>query len=192
MTTQGPRAPLAATSSTADEVADALGDSWTSDRDLFADSPFLALKQMNSRAKGAKFEQLAAWYLDSQGYRVTRADSSNYDRRVDDERVEIKGSFLWSDGSMFRWQQIRLDQDYDHLIFLAVYPDRAEYYTCTHAEASAALRRRDAQGFLPHNQHGGKRVDSGTFYVEGLPEDISWFKPLGGGFPAPVATTLRP
>lgn len=164
-------------------VAAALGHSWERPNDPYADSPFAPLRACSSRTKGAKFEELAEWHLREHGHEVIRADASDYDRRVDGRRVEIKGSFLWSPGDMFRWQQIRLDQDYDLIVFLALYPDRVEYYACTKEEAALALRTPDASGKLVHNQHGGHDVDSGTFFIDGLPEEIEWFHPLDDFFP---------
>jgi len=185
MTTTSTRPPLLGSSTPAADVAAALGDRWVGGEDPYANSLFLPLKQKASRTKGTEFEKIAEWHLQSLGYQVTRAHSSDYDRLVDTQRVEIKGSFIWAECNTFRLQQIRLDQEYDYLIFLAVYPDRVEYYTCTHADATAALRVQDDRGRFIHNQHGGNSVDSGTFFIDDLPENIPWFKPLASGFPAP-------
>ena len=170
------------------DVAAVFGERWVSTDGCYADSPFLPLKRLPSRTKGAEFEYIAECFLIEQGYAVTKAGSSAFDRLIDDLRVEIKGSFLGDGSGQFRWQQIRLDQECDYYVFLAVWPDRVEYYACTHEAATAALRTRDAQGRLPHNQHGGSGVDSGTFFIDGLPADIPWFLPLATGFPPPVAS----
>ena len=36
----------------------------------------------------------------------------------------------------------------------------------------------DKNGRWIHNQHGGKKVNSGTFFIDGMPKDFSWFSSL--------------
>lgn len=170
----------------ADSVAAALGSQWSDNDGAYRDSPLLPLKQVSSRRKGAAMERITHRHLTEHGYTVKRSDSSQHDRRVDGYTVEIKGSFLWEDGT-FRWQQIRVDQNYDYLICVAFYPDRIEYYACTHAVAARELKTLDADGFYPHNQHGGKTVDSGTYFIQGLPRDFPWLRPIAKVLPKPVS-----
>ena len=167
----------------ADLLATTFGRNWQENHQLYENSPLLKLKILSSRAKGKEFERIVEWQLTQFGHKVERSGTSDFDRFVDEKRVEIKGSFLWGDGEFFRWQQIRLDQQYDHIIFVAAYPERIEYYTATHAEASEALRVQDEKGRYRHNQHGGNSVDSGVYFVDGLPEDIPWMHPLSRDFP---------
>ena len=69
------------------------------------------------------------------------------------------------DGTHFRWQQIRPDQDYDDVVFIAVYPDRVEFYEAEKATVREAVEIQDENGYWIHNQHGGKRVKSGTYFL---------------------------
>jgi hypothetical protein len=176
----------------AQTLADTFAGEWDDGDDVrYASSPFLSLKQLSSRKKGAAFERVFAHVMGDAGHDVTRAESSDYDRRVNGSRVEVKGSFLWQGGT-FRWQQIRLDQDYDYIAFLAFYPDRLEVYGCTHAVAAAHLQRCDDDGNWPHNQHGGKTVNSGTYFVDGVPADFGWMRPISVLFPVPPDDTGEP
>lgn len=167
------------------DVAAARSDEWSDNDATYSDSPFLPLKALSSRKKGAEFEKIFDTYMTRAGYEVKRADSSDFDRFVDGHRVEVKGSFLWA-GKQFRWQQIRTAQQYDYLVCLAFYPDRLELYSCSRTEAERHLTRKDAEGNCSHNQHGGKTGDSGTYFIDGLPADFPWLKTLSAGFPAPL------
>jgi len=172
----------------ADDLAGPLGAFWADEEVTYKNSPFLPLKQLSSRKKGAEFERIFEHHARAAGYVVTRADSSNYDRRADSHRVEVKGSFQWAGTGQFRWQQIRVDQEYDYVVFLAVYPDRVEFYACTHETAKRELQKQNAAGDWVHNQHGGKSTDSGTYFIDGRPADFPWLQPLSAVLPAPSST----
>jgi hypothetical protein len=85
---------------------------------------------------------------------------------------------LWGEGTHFRWQQIRTNQDYDLICFLAVYPDKVELLGATKDEVCYNLEVQDENGFWKFNQHGGKKVNSGTFAIDGFPEDFHWMRAL--------------
>lgn len=145
-------------------------------QDPYADSPFKALKSLSSKKKGKYFERLYSEYAASQGFKVEKPDNSDHDRKVDGRKKEIKGSFLWGDGTHFRWQQIRTTQDYDDVVFVAVYPDRVEFYEADKETVRNAVEVQDEKGNWVYNQHGGKRVNSGTFCLDGFPADFNWMK----------------
>lgn len=145
-------------------------------QDPYADSPFKALKSLSSKKKGKYFERLYSEYAASQGFKVEKPDNSDHDRKVDGRKKEIKGSFLWGDGTHFRWQQIRTTQDYDDVVFVAVYPDRVEFYEADKETVRNAVEVQDEKGNWVYNQHGGKRVNSGTFCLDGFPTDFNWMK----------------
>lgn len=146
----------------------------------YANSPFRVYKEMSSKKKGAYFERIVAEYLVKQGHKVTKAvKTSDYDRLIDGRiKLEIKGSMLWGAGTNFRWQQIRTNQDYDVVCFLAMYPDRIELYGATKQLVMRKLHVQDEAGNWIFNQHGGMKVNSGTFFMDGMPEDYPWLKPL--------------
>jgi hypothetical protein len=147
--------------------------------DIYLMSPFKIYKDMSSKKKGMYFEMLVEEFLQKKGYTVERASTSDYDRLVNGSvRVEIKGSLLWGTGSHFRWQQIRTQQDYDVICFVAIYPDRIEFLGATKKEVCYNVEVQDANGYWTFNQHGGKKVNSGTFAIDGFPADFSWMRPL--------------
>ena len=152
-------------------------------KDPYKDSAFKIFKQMSSKKKGKYFELIVEEYLRKNNYRVQKAVSTDHDRIVkcNDNTIkalEIKGSFLWGDGTHFRWQQIRTNQDYDVICFLAVFPDRIELYGSEKNVVRDNLEIQNDKGEWMYNQHGGKSVNSGTFFMDGMPEDFKWFKPL--------------
>jgi|APSaa5957512535_1039671.scaffolds.fasta_scaffold63857_4 hypothetical protein len=143
--------------------------------DIYKDSPFKIYKDLSSKKKGAEFEKLTQEYAEKGGLWVNPPLSSEHDRIIQSlDKTEIKGSLLWGTGTQFRWQQIRPNQDYDNMVFLAVYPDRIDFYWASKDVVSEAVEVQDERGYWPHNQHGGMKVNSGTFFVDGMPEDFPW------------------
>jgi hypothetical protein len=95
------------------------------------------------------------------------------------KKVEIKGSTMWGSSGKFRFSQIRTGQDYDAVVFLFVYPDRIEMHTADKDVVKENLEVQDENGFWIHNQHGGKTVNSGTFWFScSGPEDVPWLQPF--------------
>jgi hypothetical protein len=118
------------------------------------------------------------------GHTVLKPKSTEHDRIIklngsDEEiKIEIKGSFLWGTGTHFRYQQIRTHQDYDYIVFLAVYPENIKLYVASKEVAKNALEVQDENGKWIHNQHGGKDVNSGTFFIDCIPSEIDWIEDL--------------
>lgn len=142
---------------------------------LYRGSNFLPLKNMSSRSKGAQFEKIVAEYATGQGMKVELPkNSTDYDRLIDGRKVEIKGSFLWGeDGTQgFRWQQIRPSQDYDYIVFAAVYPKEIRLFASAKKDVIEFVTQQDDKGHFPYNQHGGRKVNSGTFFLHGYPENF--------------------
>ena len=150
-------------------------------RDPYANSKFRILKEMSSKRKGAVFEQIFEERMVKNCHTLLKNLNSDHDRRfeVDGKEVkfEIKGSMLWGeDGDAFRWQQIRTAQDYDVMVFMAIYPTNISFYWATKEEVKAFVEVQDEDGFWIYNQHGGKSVNSGTFFLHGHPEDFPLMK----------------
>lgn len=144
------------------------------DNDPYRGTAFYPLKSASSKKKGAYFEKIYQEYMESKGCVVEKPQNSDHDRIVDKRKKEIKGSFLWEGGSHFRWQQIRPSQDYDDMVFIAVYPDRIEFYEADKETVRAAVEVQNEKGEWIHNQHGGKKKNSGTFFLDGFPNDFPW------------------
>jgi hypothetical protein len=139
-------------------------------------SPLESFHSLSSKVKGMFFEKLVEEMAKSEGWRVSHGGSSDYDLLIGEQRIEIKGSFLWGEGTNFRWQQLRPAQDYDKVIFVAAYPDRIEFFEADKATVKKNVEVQDSRGHWPYNQHGGKKVNSGTFFLDGFPEDFPWMK----------------
>ena len=149
-------------------------------KDPYQNTVFKDLKNLSSKKKGKHFEALYQEYAERLGQTVKREENSDHDSITFITRTkskkEIKGSFLWGEGTHFRWQQIRPDQDYDDVVFLAVYPDRVEFYEANKETVRAAVEVQDEKGNWIYNQHGGKTVNSGAFFLDGFPQEFPWMK----------------
>ena len=149
------------------------------DIDPYSDSPFKVYKDMSSKRKGKYFELLFEEYCDNMGWKVQDPTNSDHDTRINGKKVEIKGSLLWgTDGTKFRWQQIRPAQDYEIIVFIAIYPNRIEFYAATKEEVAEYVQTPDKDGNFIHNQHGGKTKNSGTFFIDGFPKDFPFMHSL--------------
>lgn len=156
-------------------------DDAINDRDLdrYATSPFKVYRDMSSKRKGKFFEMIVQEYCENMGFTVLPPESSEHDRIIRKAKVEIKGSTLWEgQDELFRWQQIRPAHDYDRMVFLAMYPDRIDLFIAEKDEVNNFVQQQDEDGNFVHNQHGGKTVDSGTFFIQGKPSDFAFMKPL--------------
>ena len=148
-------------------------------KDPYSGSSLRSFKNLSSKRKGKFFEALCQEYYESLERKVTKPENSQHDRIIDGLKKEIKGSFLWGEGTHFRWQQIRVDDDYDQVIFMAAYPDRIELYEADKQTIKDMLSVQDADGNWPYNQHGGKTKNSGTFFIDGFPQDFDWMRKVG-------------
>lgn len=92
----------------------------TAGDDPWVDSPYKWLRELQSRTRGKAGEQIIASWLTTEGLTVARASSSNSDRCIELNEVEIKLSTQWESGE-FRFQQIR-NQNYRYVILLGVMP----------------------------------------------------------------------
>lgn len=111
-------------------------------------SPFAWIKSRPSRQVGAIGEALVAGFCALKGFDVTRSPNSDADRVINNLRVEIKFSTLWTNNHIYKFQQIR-DQDYDYCFCLGVSPfDAAAWFI-----PKSALDEPKPPELVP--QHGG-------------------------------------
>lgn len=154
----------------------------TVENDIYANSPFRVVRSLSSSKKGAFFEKLTKEFLSSLGFEIKTRDNSGHDLVSVFEgtrtQIEVKGSSLWEGGSQFRWGQIRPNQEYDVVCFVAMWPEKIEFLGATKKEVSEYVLEQDEKGNWIHNMHGGKTVNSGTFLIQGFPEQFSWMRPL--------------
>jgi len=149
------------------------------EKDPYEGTELFKIKQLSSRTKGAFFEHFTKEALKNKGFQIEKPKSSDHDFILSRTlKVEVKGSFLWNKVNTFRSQQIRSNQDYDLIIFLAAYPRKIVLYGAYKQEAMKFLQVQNSNGEWIHNQHGGKGKNSGTFFIDCLPENVSWMKEL--------------
>jgi hypothetical protein len=133
----------------------------------YLNSPFRSLKQMQSRAKGAKMEALTRLAFEGLGYSVLPAMDTDYDLLVDWVKYEVKGATLVRDRNIFSFLQIRPDQKYDHMVFSMFYPDRLNILRMSKSQIVENISR----GCFK-KQHLGKRGESGTYCYYGNYESL--------------------
>jgi len=149
----------------------------------YAESPMKLYQDLSSKAKGSAFEYLVTEVLSANGFTVEKPKkSTDYDRLINNKKVEIKGSLGWvTNGqiSHYRFQQLRSAQDYEIVLFLFITPDGIEIKGATKKVVMEKVAYQDEKGFWPHNQHGGKRVNSGTFCLDvSNASALDWMLPI--------------
>lgn len=146
--------------------------SWTNDieNDIWKGSKFEKLKKTPSpRARGAMAERLLKQILIKKGCKITKpkSKSSEYDLHVNGLRVEVKMSTLWnSNESSFKWQQIR-NQEYDLILFMAVYPNELKIWGATKETI-----RKEVFGKDELRQHAGKNGKQELYWIS---DQQPWF-----------------
>lgn len=139
--------------------------------DQYKGSPFEKLVMLHSRSKGAIFEDIVEEFMTANGHVVQHCSTSEYDRIIDGINVEIKGSTLWKDTNAFTWQQIREKEEWQAIIFLAVYYDRIEIYYDTRDHILSYPQ-------LQPQHNGGKGED--TLWLQAcMPNDFPTWQYLG-------------
>jgi len=146
---------------------------YTQPDDAWVGSPFAWIKTRPSRQVGAIGEKLVAGWLAARDFSVSRSKNSDADRIIEEKRVEVKFSTLWTNKPVYRFQQFR-DQEYDFVICLGVSPFDAHCWAIDKAEI---LHRWRVTGEIPSQHAGG--VETAWLSVEpGDPPD--WISAHGG------------
>lgn len=133
----------------------------------YVDSPFRYLKQLHAKQKGKRYEEITESVLKRIGYKVSKPESTDYDRIVDGEKVEIKGSTLNKGTDNFSFLQIRPNQDYDLMYFSMFYPNEFVIMAMTKEQIKENIDKK-----VFKNQHGGKKGNSGTYCYYGNRETL--------------------
>lgn len=137
--------------------------------------PFFSLKLLPAKAKGKRFEQIIHAVLENRGHKVSKSTSTEFDRMIDDNRVEIKGSTITKNtNDKFSFLQIRPNQDYQYLMFVSFWFDGTiKVHRIPKSEIDTFI---DNKVFK--KQHGGNAVESGTYCYNGnldIFEKYFWF-----------------
>tara|TARA_Y100000296_G_scaffold64456_1_gene75667 strand:- start:393 stop:788 length:396 start_codon:yes stop_codon:yes gene_type:complete len=123
---------------------------------------------MKPKQAGSRYEKIVESIFTKMDMNVDPPLNTDHDRIVDGEKIEIKGSMITKGtDDEFSFLQIRPKQEYDTVVFLAVYFQEMHLYEMSKADVKMKIK----EGvFKP--QHGGKKGDSGTFCYNGTMEAL--------------------
>jgi hypothetical protein len=138
--------------------------------DPWVGSPFEWILRVPSRSKGAIGEALVAGWAAAKGFDVTRSHSSDADRVINGQRIEIKLSTLWRNGG-FKFQQIR-DQDYDFALCIGISPFDAQAWLLP-----KPILRKYVIGHMGQHTGAGGSDTSWIGFQSGKP--FEWMAPYG-------------
>lgn len=138
--------------------------------------PFPQLKLLPPKAKGKRFEEIGEYILKSKGFTVEKSKSTDYDRLINGEKYEIKGSTITKGANnKFSFLQIRPNQEYDYLMLESFW----FYGKITFHK----IPKKNVDEFVKlgvfKKQHGGNKAKSGTYIYNGsldIFEDFKWFE----------------
>ena len=131
-------------------------------------SPYFMLKCMKAKQAGSRYEKIVENIYSNGGVSVEAPTSTDHDRIIDGELVEIKGSMITKGSDdKFSFLQIRPAQEYDKVVFLAIYFDSIELYEMTKKQVLKAI-----DNGIFKKQHGGKKANSGTYCYNGSMADL--------------------
>lgn len=152
----------------------ALQAEYESENELWQNSPFAWIKTKPSRQVGAIGEKLVAGWLAARGFNVTRSGDSDADRVIENKRVEIKFSTLWTNGG-YKFQQLR-DQKYDLVICLGISPFDARCWIIPKQDVLRLWKREHKIS----SQHGGQG-GADTAWIDVRPDNPpAWLNQYGG------------
>lgn len=121
-----------------------LNDSWNNSTNEW-------IKKLSTCKKGSVGEDIIKTYYILNDSKVEKRTSVEIDTIIDNVKYEIKLSCLNKSG-YFKWLQIRLDDDYDFLYLISIYPNDIKVY-----KLSKELIIQLTNNGIIKNQHGGKR-----------------------------------
>ena len=153
---------------------------------FWKDSLFENLKNLSSRAKGAKGEHLVAEAMSALGHHSPfkkdgkpykpKGSGTDFDLFINRLKIEVKLSTAWDETpSKFKWQQLRSMQDYDRVVFVGVNPNQFDMWWCTKKDLEKHIFNKSE-----YRQHAGKDGDQDLYWIstEGSTNIPSWFRPI--------------
>lgn len=154
-------------------IASDLEGQYADDFAMWDGSPFQWIKTRPSRQVGAIGEKLVRYWCVARDLEVARSPDSEADLVIAGRRVEVKYSSLWTDHSIYKFQQIR-DQNYDYCFCLGISPFDAHAWFIPKAE----LMINRPPSLVP--QHGGRAGRDTKWLSFPADQPPSWLAPFGG------------
>jgi hypothetical protein len=130
--------------------------------DTWAGATLSWIRDLTNPGKGKVGANLIAGCFSQRS--VRHVNRPEYDLLIDLHRVEVKLSCL-NDTGLFKWMQIRLQDNFTHLALVAVYPEDIKAYL---------IPREDLINLRP--QHRGHRGDGTITYLSAKPDE-AWLRP---------------
>ena len=131
-------------------------------------SPYFLLKCMKAKQAGSRYEKIVEAIYSNAGETVEAPNNTDHARIINGEKVEIKGSMVTKGSDdKFSFLQVRPAQEYDKVVFLAIYFDEINLFEMTKKQILVAIEK----GIFK-KQHGGKKADSGTYCYNGTMEKL--------------------
>ena len=155
------------------EIATDLEGQYADDFSMWEGSPFGWIKTRPSRQVGAIAERLVSHWCTAKDLSVSRSPDHQADLVINSTRVEVKYSSLWTNGGIYKFQQIR-DQNYDYCFCLGVSPFDAHAWFIP----KSVLMKDKPPSLVPqHGGQAGRDTKWLSFPVDSPPD---WLAPFGG------------
>jgi hypothetical protein len=142
-----------------DSICDNLKPQFISNN-IWKNSKYEWIYNLPTTVKGKVGELICAEFFRNKNCEVTKYKKPNWDLNVDSMRVEVKLSMLNKTG-YFKFLQIRTNDDYTHICFLAIEPSEANIFL---------VPKDKVDGLQP--QHSGKRGSQETMYLGIIPKEL--------------------
>ena len=126
----------------------------------WVNTPYYWISIQPSTVKGKIGEDIVSTYLNLIGYTSTKNQTPAWDLNVDDMRVEVKLSLLNKTG-LFKFLQIRPNDDYTHMALLAITYNSSDIYL---------IPKDELKDLKP--QHSGERGSKDTYYLGITPQEL--------------------
>ena len=146
-------------------------------REFWKAGPLFDIHSLSSKSKGAALESIAADLCERvYGLEVKPRNDTSHDRIIQGYSTEIKSSMTWDNiPSNWKWQQIRRQQVYDRIIFLAADPQELYLWWATKQDLNTHVFPIE----LGNGQHGGANAgDTYWLHVKSISSRPSWFKSM--------------
>lgn len=142
-----------------EHICDLIKPQFTS-KSIWKNSKYEWIYTLPTTVKGKVGELICSEFFKQKGYSVKKHNRPDWDINVNDMRVEVKLSMLNTTG-YFKFLQIRPNDDYTHISFLAIEPTESNIFL---------IPKQCIQGLKP--QHSGQRGSKETMYLGITPNDI--------------------